>query len=441
MADPKPKLDIQAAAPPTVTPPPPKKTPLQHFRATDTRGVAQLATQATVGVTRIVEGVHQSVLRSLGTTGGKQPGQTSGVTGLVYRSVEAIAQLLGKGADAVMARLQPLLELTDQAAPESPQREAVLAALNGVMGDRLAATGNPFATRMTLRFRGIEVQPQALPAELASSSKAILLIHGLCMNDLQWQTQQDGQPFDHGASLGAALQAPALYLRYNSGRHVSENGAALCATLEQLVVRPGNTLENLTVVAHSMGGLVIRSALHQATERGQRWPSAIKNIVFLGTPHHGAPLERAGNWVDELLGSTPWSAPFARLGQLRSAGITDLRYGLVADADWRGHERFRRQPDRRLHVPLPEGIACYAVAATVAAKRSPLADRLVGDGLVPLQSALGQHTDPLRTLVFAKSCQFIAWRTHHMALLDSPEVAAQMLQWLAPSHDGARAGP
>jgi pimeloyl-ACP methyl ester carboxylesterase len=414
---------------------------LRHLRGSDIRGIAQLATQATVGVTRIAEGVHQSVWSTLGAPGGRKAGQTRGFTGLVYRSVEGITQLLGKGADTLMARLQPLLELTEKAPPESPQREAVLAALNGVMGDRLAAIGSPFATRMTLRFKGTEVRPGALAPGLFTGKKAILLVHGLCMNDLQWQTKQEKTAFDHGASLGSALQAPALYLRYNTGRHISENGAELSDLLELLLGQPGNTFEQVTVVAHSMGGLVIRSALHQATERGQRWPSVIKNIVFLGTPHHGAPLERAGNWVDEVLGSTPWSAPFARLGQLRSAGITDLRYGFVADADWQGHERFRRQPDQRLHVPLPKGIACYAVAATVAAKRSPLADRLVGDGLVPLQSALGQHQDPLRTLVFAKSCQFIAWRTHHIALLDSPEVAAQMLQWLAPSHDGARAGP
>ena len=410
--------------------PPIRSTPLRHLRASDLRGIAQLATQATVGVTRIAEGVHQSVLSTLGGAQGKTPGQTRGVTGLVYRSVEGIARLLGKGADSVMARLQPLLELTDAAPPESPQREAVLAALNGVMGDRLAASGSPFATRMTLRFNGAEVQPGALPPALGAGKKAILLIHGLCMNDLQWQTEQDGTVFDHGAAIGAVLQAPALYLRYNSGRHISENGAELSTLLEHVLGRPGNTIEQLTVVAHSMGGLLIRSALHQAKLDGLHWPAALKTIVFLGTPHHGAPLERAGNWIDEVLGSTPWSAPFARLGQLRSAGITDLRYGFVADEDWHGHERFRRQPDRRLHVPLPDGVACYTVAATVAAKRSPLADRLVGDGLVPLESALGHHADPLRTLAFAKASQHIVWRTHHMALLHSPDVARQVAAWL-----------
>jgi len=393
--------------------------------------MVQLATQATVGVSRIAEGVHQSVWSTLGAPGGAQNGRARGITGLVYRSIEGVAQLLGKSADTALNRLLPLLASAGTAAPESPQREAVLAALNGVLGDRLAATANPFATRMTLRFQGAAVLPQSLPANLAASRKALLLIHGLCMNDLQWQTEHDGQPFDHGAMLGAALGASPVYLRYNSGRHVSENGAALSALLEQLLAHPGNRLEHLTVVAHSMGGLVIRSALFAAQQQGHRWPRVIKNVVFLGTPHHGAPLERAGNWVDEILGGTPWTAPFARLGQLRSAGITDLRYGFLADADWHGHERFRRRPDRRLHLPLPDGVACFTIAAAVAAKRSPLADRLVGDGLVPLHSALGQHDDPQRSLAFGKASQSIVWRTHHMELLRHPDVARQMVDWLA----------
>ncbi len=409
---------------------PPEKSP-RHLRASDIRGVVQLATQATVGVSRIAEGVHQSVWSTLGAPGGPQNGRTRGITGLVYRSIEGVAQLLGKGADTALTRLLPLLASAGTAAPESPQREAVLAALNGVMGDRLAASANPFATRMTLRFQGTEVLPQAPPAQLAASRKALLLIHGLCMNDLQWQTEHDGQPFDHGALLGAALGASPMYLRYNSGRHISDNGADLSNLLEQLLARPNNRLEQLTVVAHSMGGLVIRSALQQAGRRGLRWPKVLKAIVFLGTPHHGAPLERAGSWVDELLGGTPWTAPFARLGQLRSAGITDLRYGFLANQDWYGHERFRRKPDRRLHLPLPDNVACFTIAAALAAKRTPLAERLVGDGLVPLRSALGQHEDPRRTLAFDTMAQSIVWRTHHMELLRSPVVNRQIVHWLA----------
>ena len=155
--------------------------------------------------------------------------------------------------------------------------------------------------------------------------------------------------------------------------------------------------------------------------------------MFLGTPHHGSPLERAGNWIDVVLGSTPYSKPFARLVQLRSAGITDLRYGHVVDADWQGHDRFRRQPDSRTVVPLPKGIACFTVAATLASARSALTERLTGDGLVPLNSALGLHDDPQRSLVFAKPSRCVLYKLGHMELLTSPLVTEKLLQWLALS--------
>ncbi len=411
------------------------RNPLKHLRASDLRGIAQLATQTTLGVTDIAEGVHQSVWRTLGAPGGKTAGQSRGITGLVYQSVRGVTQLLGKGLDAALSKLQPLLESIEEARPGTPQREAVLAALNGVLGDRLQENYNPLATPMTLRYEGVALNWQALPNSPKVKAKVLLLIHGLCMNDLQWTTrgegQTQGQVLDHGKALAAALDCSPIYLRYNSGLHTSQNGHELSAQLEQLVARWPVPIEEITVVAHSMGGLLIRSAFHYAKQDGLCWPARLKSIVFLGTPHHGAPLERAGNWVDVLLGATRYSAPFAKLGQLRSAGITDLRYGHVLDLDWQGHDRFQRRPDKRQVVPLPQGVACYTVAATTAPKRSTLADRLIGDGLVPLRSALGEHDDAQRTLSFAKTSKWIAYRTGHMALLSSSEVLQQMLDWLA----------
>lgn len=403
------------------------RNPLRHLRASDARGIAQLATHATQGVTGIVEGVHQSVLNTLGTPGGK----TRGITGLVYRSIEGVTHLLGKGADRALAWLEPLLETAGAARPSTPEREAVLAALNGVMGDRLLETGNPFATPMTFHHQGQALHWKKLTVPDATP-KVLLLIHGLCMNDLQWRTERGGQVLDHGQAMAAALGYTPVYLRYNTGLHTSHNAHELAAQLEQLARHWPVPVEEISMLAHSMGGLVTRGAMHYARQGGLRWPGLVKNIVFLGTPHHGAPLERAGNWVDVVLGATPWTAPFARLGQLRSCGITDLRYGHVLDDDWQGRDRFRRRPDSRAVLPLPDGVACYAIAATLAGRRGTLAERVLGDGLVPLPSALGQHEDARRQLKFAKDSQWIAWRTNHMQLLSSPEVTQQVLRWLTP---------
>jgi len=405
----------------------------KHLRIADIRGIAQLATQATAGVTRIAEGVHRSVWNTPGVPGGSNvPGENRGITGLVYRSVHDVALLVGKGVDTVLGWLQPLLESAD-AKPGTPAREARLAALNGVMGDRLVASRNPFATPMTLRYRCEALNWRALQPMPEATGKVLMLIHGLCMNDLQRHAQHEGHGVDHGEALELALGYTPVYLRYNSGLHTSQNGRDLSGQLEQLVTHWPTPIEELTVVAHSMGGLLIRSACHYAKREALRWPGHLENIVFLGTPHHGAPLERAGNLVDLILGSTPYTAPFAKLGQLRSAGITDLRYGHVLDEDWHGHDRFHRKPDKRQFVPLPEDVACYTVAATKASRRSALADRLIGDGLVPLHSALGQHDDAQRTLQFSEASRWIAYRMNHMELLGSPEVTRQMVQWLTPS--------
>ncbi|MBA4262756.1 MAG: permease, partial [Comamonadaceae bacterium] len=402
----------------------------------DLRAAAQLAAQATHGVINITEGVHQSVRRRLGLSGGASDEQASGLTGQIYQVVRGVTQLVGHGTDALLGALIPLLDDPATHPEASPQREAVLAALNGVLGDRLQRFGNPLALPMALRRGGETLAfnpPAALAAQLGAqaSPHLVLLIHGLCMNDAQWR--RSGH--DHGAFLAQALGCTPVYLRYNSGLHTSSNGHQLALLLERLVAAWPLPLARITLVGHSMGGLVARSAVHSAREAGQRWPGLLRELVFLGTPHHGAPLERAGHGVDLLLASSPHTAPFTRLGRIRSAGITDLRHGHVQDADWQGRDRFQSPDDHRVPLPLPEGVACFTVAATLAGQRGLLADRLMGDGLVPLNSALGQHDEPARRLVFAKGSQFIAYRTGHLDLLSSPQVAAQMLAWLRSGPD------
>lgn len=417
---------------------PSSKKQHKHLHLSDLRGIARLATQATAGVTHIVEGVHQSVWDAIGLPSGRAPGRTNGITGLVYRSVHGVTHLVGKSVDVALAGLHPLLELAEETRPGSPQRAAALAALNGVLGDHLISSKNPLAISMSLRYQGEALEwrnPSPMPE---ATGKVLVLIHGLCMNDLQWRTESDGRVVDHGEALASALDYTPIYLRYNSGLHTSQNGRRLSALLEQLATHWPTPIEELTVVAHSMGGLLTRSAFHYGQKDALHWPDHLKKIVFLGTPHHGAPLERAGNWVDNALASTPYTAPFARLGHMRSAGITDLRYGHLLDEDWRGHDRFQRKPDTRQIAPLPQDVACYTVAATTAAKRSALANHLIGDGLVPLRSALGQHNEERRSLVFAQTSQHIAYRTNHMALLNSPEVTRQMVQWLTPAQAHAR---
>ncbi|MGE0351434.1 alpha/beta hydrolase [Hydrogenophaga sp.] len=413
-------------------PPSGPKALLRHVRPGDLRAAVRLAAQATTGVIGVAEGVHQSVRDRLGLPPGAGPGRTGGLTGQIYQGIRGVTQLVGHGLDSALAVLLPMVDDPSRHPEPSPAREAVLAALNGVLGDRLLESGNPLAQAMELRYQGRRLvleSPQALQDRLAGVSPHLLvLLHGLCMNDTQWL--RNGH--DHGAFLAQALGCTPVYLRYNSGLHTSTNGREFARQLEWLAAQWPRPLESITLVGHSMGGLVARAACEVARQDGHRWRPLLRHMVFLGTPHHGAPLERAGHGVDVMLAATPFTAPFSRLGQMRSAGITDLRHGHVRDSDWQGRARFGSGDDHREPLPLPEGVACFTIAATLAPRRGLLADRLLGDGLVPLRSALGQHDDPRHRLVFARESQRTVHRTGHLELLSSPVVAQQLLQWLAP---------
>jgi pimeloyl-ACP methyl ester carboxylesterase len=400
----------------------------------DLRAASRLAIDATTRVTDVVEAMHTTIASGPGILGAPLSGPVRFTNAVVYGSIRNLTRLAGTTIEVVLSPLAPLL---GDGAP-GPEREAATAVLNGVLGDYLAETRNPLAIEMRLRHDGytLELDEQALRAALPrASGKLLVLIHGSSMNDRQWT--RDGH--DHGKALARDLGYTPLYLHYNSGRHVSTNGRELDALLERLVSAWPVKLDELVLLAHSMGGLVARSACH-ASERGQprAWRSKLTKVVCLGTPHHGAPLERGGNWVDFLLGVSRYSAPLARLGKLRSAGVTDLRFGNVLDEHWAGHDRFAQRRDMRADLELPAGVECYAIAGSTSREG---AGSVSGDGLVPVDSALGRHARADLSLAFPEAHQWIGYGIRHMDLLGRPEVYAKILSWLSspassPTHRG-----
>ena len=382
----------------------------------DLRGATRMAFDASTGIVDIVESMHRTVQRVPGPLGPKPTDSTRGITGLVYRTVRGSMRLIGTGLDRALAPVAELLP----AGESTPQRDAYLSVVNGVYGDYLVRTANPLALEMVLRHRGRQLDVADPAGSLAAAGfpsltgKILVLVHGLCMSDLQWL--RNGH--DHGEALARELGFTPLYLRYNTGLNIADNGLALASLLESLLAAWPVPLEDVVIIGHSMGGLVARSALHHAVESGRSWPQQLDRMVFLGTPHHGALLERGGHGLDFLLELSPYSAPFTRIGGMRSAGIKDLRHGSIVA----GEHRF---------VQLPAGPKCYSIAALLATGRGSASDRLVGDGLVPFDSALGRHKDVGRTLAVPPERQWVARGTGHLDLLGRPEVYRQLHRWLA----------
>lgn len=370
------------------------------------RGAGRLAVEATLGVLELVETLHRTIASGPAVLGRPLERPASLVTGAVYGTIRGVTRLVGDGVDAALAQLEPLLG--------EGQSPALVAALNGVLGDSLHDTHNPLAIAMSLR--------SSPPA----TSRVVVLVHGSSMNDRQWN--RNGH--DHGAALARDLGFTPVYAHYNSGLHVSVNGRELSTQLEALLAAWPVPVDELVLIGHSMGGLVARSACHAGAAAA--WRRKLRALITLGTPHHGSPLERAGNWFELLLGVSRYSAPFKRLATLRSAGVTDLRFGNVLDEHWQGRDRFDLETDARVPLPLPDDVACYAIAAT---RSEALNDSPHGDGLVPVDSALGRHSRPELTLAFPPDHQWVGVGMGHLDLLDRRDVYETLRAWLSARSD------
>jgi PGAP1-like protein len=396
-----------------------------HIKGADVLGTSRLAIDATSGVVEIVEAVHSAVLDNIFPGTPVQSGVLAS-TSSVYAVVRTLTGAVGDGLDVALSSQASRLA----GIKSTPEREAVLAALNGVVGDHLAATQNPLAIPMRLRRRGraLELERSHLAAAIPDAGgKVLLFVHGLCMNDLQWG--RNGH--NPGTALARELGWTPVHLHYNTGLHVSTNGRALAGLLEKFVGEWPVPLRELAIIGHSCGGLLARSAHYYGTLAGHRWPGYLRFLACLGTPHHGSALERAGNYVNLLLGSTPYSAPFGRIARIRSSGITDMRYGNLIDEDWESADRFHNEGDRRRPLPLPVGVPCFAIAASKGGRPSELAHGF-GDGLVSLDSALGRHPDGARTLSFPPSHQWVFHGMTHWDLLRRAAVYRKLREWLAP---------
>jgi pimeloyl-ACP methyl ester carboxylesterase len=391
-------------------------------RAEELREAVRLAVDATLGVTDVVQKLHHTLGGGPEVLGRPLEGIVKLLSAPAYAGVKLVTNLVGAGLDAVLEQLGPVLG----PGGDSAEQDLVVGALNGVVGDILAERGSTLAITTEFRRAG---KPVVLGELGPVTGKLLVLVHGSSATDASWSRKgaHHGEALEKEQALGLTWVA----LRYNSGRHVSTNGHEFTNALQALVTSWPVPVTDVTIVAHSMGGLVTRSACQLAEEQGLPWRQLLRTIVFLGTPHQGAPLERAGNVVGTLLGLSRYSAPLTALAQLRSAGVTDLRFGLTRADEWQGVDRFAHEADPRKSAALPDGVTCFTIAATTSREVTPAAP---GDGLVPVDSALGRHERPELSLAFEPSRQLVLPGLNHQELLSDERVGAQLRAWL-----GARA--
>jgi len=391
----------------------------------DLQGITNLIVDVTIGVTNLVEAMHKQVVHPSFLPSTTIQKLITSIASITYKNIRWSTLFIGSSIYKMLKKLTPAIGKIK----DSDKKEIILSVLNGVIGDYLEEKENPLKITMQFRYQSktLAIDPKSIKAAYPKvNGKILLMIHGSCMNDLQW-TRKD---HNHGKIIATELNKTPIYLKYNSGLHISSNGKNLNNLLEELVKNWPVPIEELVIIAHSMGGLVSRSALYYGEQNQKKWTQHVKKIVFLGTPHHGSYVERTGNYLDLILESIHYAKPFARLGKIRSAGVTDLRYGNLIDEDWKDDHRFEIKNDKRRNIQLSKQIEFYTIAAVIGNETTSLSTQILGDTLVDVKSALGQHKNPDKNLNFKKENIWISYDSNHLDLISNPKILNKIKVWL-----------
>jgi pimeloyl-ACP methyl ester carboxylesterase len=402
------------------------------MRGAEVRAIGELAGQTLAEAGGFVRDVHTAIAQrtfaAVGPAGAPARVVHDGVASAVYGSLRATLGALPRGAAAAVTLRTP-----DDGASlaESPAGSLALGILNGYLGDALAARESDLALEMTVRDRGADLplDPPALALALPDAApRMAIFVHGLGETDASWRLRADATRPGYGVRLQRELGYTPLELRYNTGRHISDNGRELARVLEALHDAWPVPVEEIVLVGHSMGGLVARSACHYGERDGHAFTGAVRHVFCLGAPHLGAPIEKAFNALGWALAKVPETRPLARLVNVRSAGIKDLRYGACIEEDWCGCDPDELLTDRCHDVPFLPRARFYFVAATISRRLGDPAGAMLGDLLVRVPSASGSGRG--RRIPFAIENGHRLDGLTHFDLLNHPAVYEQIRAWL-----------
>jgi pimeloyl-ACP methyl ester carboxylesterase len=340
--------------------------------------------------------------RFVGPLGKPIQGVHDTITGAVYTSIRVGAAALGAVIDRSSAR----------SAPNSGN--AIVSFVNAVWGDDLGRHEGRVSIDMAITSASGTPATHFDSAERATGH-LVVLVHGLGQTDASWRNDDTPDLVDR---IAAHDHLTPLLVRYNTGRSVAANGRDLAAWLESTVAAWPVAVERVTIVGHSLGGLVARSACLTGHQDEHTWPDHVGDLITTGTPHAGAPAEKAANVAAWGLGFSRVTQPLASFVNRRSRGIKDLRFGAILDSDWGDDDPDALLRNATAAHRIGDHIAHHAIATTVTGAVDGPAAWLFGDGMVRTKSATNlRGSQPASTSVTGAVAHFAMQR--HEVVLDS----------------------
>ncbi len=417
------------------------------------RGFVDLVFDLVEETTNLVERTHDAVVeRSVRRFAPVEPAKSTAkvVTGVqtaissgVFESIRLLNGISRFTVDAVADAAEAgLAQASDPEALElaTPVRssaagtaawyvDSLQASINGFWGDYLNRKNSRLDLGMTLRHHGrhLPATAEAFAAAFPNpTNKVCIFVHSLAATEWLWSLSSEqhyGDPdVTFGTRLSDDLGYTPIYVRYNTGRHISENGRALAKLITEALEAYPLPVEEVALIGHSMGGLVARSAAHYAREHDEPWVSRLRHVACIGSPHLGAPLERAVNRLTGVLRKVDAAGAQvpAALLDTRSAGVKDLGYGYTIDEEWLGRDPDEVFADARRNIPLVDGVGYYFLAATITRDPEHPLGQLLGDLLVQLPSASGEAPEPARRIHFSGGAVFPGM--NHIHIANHPDV-------------------
>jgi pimeloyl-ACP methyl ester carboxylesterase len=409
------------------------------MQRSDIRAVGDLAGEASSVLTTLVRGMHAGisgrVFDSIGPSATPTRTIHDGLTRVIYGGVDRGIRGAAHAAGILAAEIwgneadEALESRTDSTA-------AVIAAVNGIYGDALTERDSPLAGAMTIRGgdKPVALTTEALAeAYPAATNRVAVFVHGWCLTERSWSGRADEaeDARTYGERLHDDLGYSPVFLRYNTGLHISANGRTLAEMLELLHGQWPVPITELVLVGHSMGGLVARSACHYGAELQHDWANAVSRVVCLGSPHLGADLEKGVNIASWALSHLPETRAIAAFLNTRSDGVKDLRFGACLDEDWRDADPDEFLRDRCHEAPFLPHASYHFVSSTVT---PTLLGLIAGDHLVRSKSAAGLGKS--RRIPFEPELGLTLTGLNHFDLLHHPLVYAKLHDWLAQSPTG-----
>ncbi len=405
------------------------------MKSAEARDVALATGRTARHVTHLVRGVHEGISGAVGSVLGAvlgppvtpilmvQKGITSGAYAATAFGLDAGARVAGTVSEwRLRAGDDARASLHDgRTAPKA------LAVALGLWGDTYQWRLPTLAPDLHVRRAGRRVEPTAAGVRAAYdvvTPQAVVFLHGLFETEAAWRLGAETRPPYADRLLPDAGFTPVM-VRYNTGLRISDNGRALAGLLGELVDAWPVPVERIVLIGHSMGGLVLHSALHVADLPGAQadWRALVTDTITLGTPHHGSPIARGvhrlatrkhGRWLGGFLDE-------------RSAGVRDLAHGNLVEEDWHGHDPADGR-DRRTHPPAAPGVRHHAVVAVAAVAPEVLSDWL-GDLVVSAHSASHGETDTVQTR-YREDVIAVVRGVTHLGLLNNDEVYRHIRRWL-----------